>query len=281
MKKDILHSAGQLDCLSYYKKVFPKMKKFLGNREIATKIYIGKNIDFIVKRGSKDPALFVNDLKISDKFMKLRKAEDLGDVRAKLTQKEILIWHYFVPRKLIEMHYACNGEGVGKPINRIFIDVDKGDKISYENYLEIVRELIKTVKLDNELKKLIKFKIFAVWTGKSFHVYLLLNKEVSHDFYERYLSFNENTFTSKWAGVISKKTGIEVQAHHERVKDEVILDTSATPSGKLTRCPYSLHISKQGELNGVSVPIKERDLFRKDIIEELLSLTPEKVVRNF
>lgn len=280
MKKDILHSTGQLDCLSYYRKVFPRIKNFLGDREIATKIYLGKNVDFIVKRGSKDPALFVSDLKISDRFLKLRKAGDLDGVRVKLNKKEILIWHYFVPRKLIEMHYACNGEGQGREINRIFIDIDKGDKVSYEDYLRIVQELVNRIKSDNELKKLIKFKIFIVWTGKSFHVYLLLGKKVSHSFYERYFSFNEGTFTTKWARIISEKTKIEVRAHHERIKDEIILDSSGTPSGKLARCPYSLHISKSGELNGVSVPVKEKELFDNTIIDKLINLAPDGVIKR-
>ena len=280
MKKNILYLTGQLDCLSYYKMIFQKLKNFLGDREIATKIFIGKNIGFIVKRGSKDPALLIFDLKISNKLLKLRKAEGLKDVRGKLKEKEILIWHYFVPRKMIEMHYACNREGVGKEIDRIFIDIDKGQKIDYGTYLKIVQELIRIIKSDNELKKLAKFKLFILWTGKSFHVYLLLSKKFPHYFYERYFSFEENTFISKWARTITKKTRIKVEAHHERIKDEVILDTSATPSGKLARCLYSLHISKEGKLVGVAVPIKERDLFKKNIIKELLSLTPEKVIMS-
>jgi hypothetical protein len=280
MKEDILHSTGQLDCLSYYRKIFPKIKKFIGKREVATKTYIGDNVDFVVKRGSKDQPLFINDLKISDKFLQLRKAEDLADVKNQLSDKEILVWHYFVQRKLVEMHYACNGEGYGKPIDRIFIDIDKGKEVSYGKYLIVVRELFKKIKSDKELKKLIQFKVFIVWTGRSFHLYLLLNKKVPHSFYEKHFSFNEGSFTTKWAKEVTKSIGVEVRAHHERIKDEIILDSSATPSGKLARCPYSLYVSKEGKLDGVSCFVKEKELFDERIIDKLLKLSPDNVLRG-
>ncbi len=281
MGKGVLFSTGQLDCLSYYRKIFPRLKGFLGNREIATKIYLGGNIPYIIKRGSKDEPLFINELKINNKFMELRKAEDLEDVREKLSKTEKKIWHYFVPRKITEMHYACNYEQ-GTAIDRIFIDIDRGKKYSVEDSRKVVIELLELIKKDKELKKLFKFKTFILWTGKSFHVYLMLNKKFPVSFYNNFFSWDKNgkTFTEQYAMKISEKTGINVEAHHERQENKIILDTSSTPPGKLARCPFSLHISIKGEVDGVSVPLKENDLKRKNIINELVSLTPDKVINN-
>jgi hypothetical protein len=280
-KKGILYSSGQLDCLSYYRKIFPKLKGFLGNREIATKIYLKGNIPYIIKRGSKDEPLFIDELKISDKFLELRKAQDLEDVRDKLKKIEEKIWHYFVPRKITEMHYACNHEK-GEIIDRIFIDIDRGKAYSAEDSRKVVLELLKCIKEDKELKKKVKFKTLILWTGKSFHVYLLLNKKFPVSFYNNFFSWNKNgaTFTEKYAMRISEKTGINVEAHHEKKENKIILDTSATPPGKLARCPFSLHVSIKGEIDGVSVPLKEKELKRKNIVNELLSLTPDKIIKN-
>lgn len=280
-KRGVLYSSGQLDCLSYYKKIFSKLKNFLGDREIATKIYLKGNIPYIIKRGSKDEPLFINEVKISNKFIELRKAEDLEDVREKLSKTEEKIWHYFVPRKITEMHYACNHEQ-GKAIDRIFIDIDRGKKYSAEDSRKVALELLELIKKDKELKKLFKFKTFILWTGKSFHIYLMLNKKFPVSFYNNFFSWNKNgkTFTEKWAGNISEKTGIKVEAHHEKEANKIILDSSGTPPGKLARCPFSLHVSIKGEIDGVSVPLKENELKRKNIIDELLSLTPNKVVKN-
>jgi len=281
IKRGILYSSGQLDCLSYYRKVFLKLKGFLGDREIATKIYIGKNIPYIIKRGSKDEPLFINELKIRDKFIELRKAENLEDARNQLNKTEEKIWHYFVPRKITEMHYACNHEE-GKIIDRIFIDIDRGRKYSTEDSRKVALELINCIKTDKELNKNLKFKTLILWTGKSFHVYLMLNKKFPVSLYNDFFSWNKNgkTFTEKYAMKISEKTGIKVEAHHEKEANKIILDTSATPPGKLARCPFSLHASIKGEIDGISVPLKENDLKRKNIINELLSLTPDKVINN-
>ncbi len=281
IKRGILYSSGQLDCLSYYKKVFSILKNFLGDREIATKIYIGKNIPYIIKRGSKDEPLFINELKIRDKFIELRKAENLEDARNQLNKTEEKIWHYFVPRKITEMHYACNHEE-GKIIDRIFIDIDRGRKYSAEDSRKVALELINCIKTDKELNKNLKFKTLILWTGKSFHVYLMLNKKFPVSLYNDFFSWNKNgkTFTEKYAMKISEKTGIKVEAHHEKEANKIILDTSATPPGKLARCPFSLHASIKGEIDGISVPLKENDLKRKNIINELLSLTPDKVINN-
>jgi len=278
MKKEgILYSTGQLDCLSYYSKIFSKIKGFVGDRELATKTYIPESIPpFIVHRGSKDPKLTISEVKITPAFLKMRVGKHLHDVEKELSEKEHLVWKYFVPRKLIEMHYACNYESPGKSFDRVFIDLDLGKGISEKDYVKVVKELLNQIKKDKQLKQITNFKTYLLWTGASVHVYLMLNKKLPHPAYEKYFSFRKDTLTTKWANAISEKTKIKVKAHHERVPNAIILDTSATPSGKLARCPYSLHLNSKGELNGVSVPIKEKDL---DNLGKFKNLTPDEALR--
>lgn len=273
MKKGVLYSSGQLDCLSYYIKVLPKIKKFVGDRELATKTYVPKAIPpFILHRGSKDPALKASDIKVTQAFLKKRVGKKLHQVEKDLSEKDQLVWRYFVPRKLVEMHYACNYEGAGKSFDRVFIDVDAGKGVDDTKYAAVVKQLLKEIRSD----KTISGQIKLIWTGKGIHVYLMLSGKKPHSFYDKYFAFGKNTLTTKWAKAISEKTKVKTKAGHERTPNTVILDTSATPSGKLARVPYSLHLSSKGVLNGVSVPIKEKDL---DNLNSLKNLTPDKALR--
>jgi hypothetical protein len=278
MKKEgVLYSTGQLDCLSYYSKIFSKIKPFVGDRELATKTFIPESIPpFIVHRGSKDPALRLPDIKITPNFLKMRVGKHLKDVEKQLTDKLHLIWRYFVPRKIMELYYACNYESPGKSFDRVFIDIDASKGTSESNYAKVIKQLLKEIRLDQELKKLASFRIYLLWTGASVHIYLLLNKSLPANYYTKYFSFGESTLTTKWANSISEKIKINVKAGHERKKATIILDTSATPSGKLARCPYSLHFNSKGKLNGVSVPIKEKDL---DSLSKLKNLTPDQALK--
>lgn len=277
VKKGILYASGQLDCLSYYSKIFPKIKSFVGDRELATKTFVPKAIPpFILHRGSKDPKLTLRDIGSTQSLIKMRVGKHIGDVEKHLNKKQHLVWRYFVPRKLTELHYAVNYEGQGKGINRIFIDLDS--KVSEERYLEVVKQLIKEIKKDKRLKKLVSYRIKLIWTGTSVHLYLMLQSKKPRSFYEKYFSFKKGSFTNKWAEEITKKTGVKVSAKHQRQKGSVILDSSATPSGKLGRVPYSLHLNSRGKLTGVSVPIKESDLRIKKF-KELKNLTPDKALK--
>ena len=278
-KEGILYSSGQLDCLSYYVKVFPKIKGFVGDREIATKTFIPKSIPpFILHRGSDDPPLRISEISISSSFLKMRVGKKLHDVEKKLNEKQKNIWRYFVPRKFTELHYACNYEGAGKPFDRVFIDIDAGKNIQEKTYLEVVRKLLNEIRKDKDLKKIAGFRIYLLWTGRSIHVYLLLNKKLPHSSYTKYFAFTKNTLTSKWAKNISDKLKIKVKAGHQRTPGAIILDTSATPSGKLARCPYSLHLSKTGKLDGMSIPLKE-SMLKSGMFSLLKGLTPEKALK--
>ena len=142
MKSGVLYSSGQLDCLAYYAKVFPKIKSFVGDRELATKTYI-PGVGFILHRGSDDPALRLSDIRITQGFLKKRVGKKLAQVEKQLNDKEKLTWRYFVPRELTELHYACNYEGPGKSFDRVFIDIDAGKNIQEAKYMAVVKELLK------------------------------------------------------------------------------------------------------------------------------------------
>lgn len=282
-KKDVLHPYGNLDVLYYYSRVAGALSAFLKGRPVATKIWLGKNILFFLRRASKDSKLEINDLKIADeKFLKLRVNNHLHNVKKQLNEKQILVWRYFVPRKLITLFYSTNDEGIGGSMDRIFIDIDLG-KHSKENGRIVADNLVKVIKEDKKLNKLLKYKIIVLWTGASFHVYLFLNKKINVSFYERYFSFGKkkpDSFIARWADEITKKTEILVSAGHIRSKKAIILDSSETPSGKLARAPFSLHMKDSKNYNGICVPVDIKELKNKNLISRLEKLNPESILKN-
>ncbi len=285
--KDILSPFGSSDVLYYYSIVAEKLERFLGRKEIAAKVWLPNagGIPFFLKRGSNSPPLYAKDLRaVDEKILRLRAKHGLGEVKNQLTATQALIWEYFVPRKLIDFFYACNSEGQGKKIERIFVDIDKGKRIKPEIAQKAAKELVGIIKKDSEFNKLIKYKMFVMWTGNSFHVYLLLNKDVGLDFYNRYLAYHKDnpsgSFTGRWAAMIKEKTGIDVRGGHEKTPEHITIDPSGTPSGKLARCPFSLHMKSAKEIDGIAVPLSEDDLSKKNLVAELRKLTPEAVIKN-
>lgn len=284
--KDILHPFGELDLLYYYSIVAGRFQDFLKDKEIAAKIHLSGKVPKLLKRGSQLTPLFAPDLaQVDADFLKLRVGHHLKDIRGKLTPRQILLWEYFFPRKMIEFFYACNNEHPGLPIERIFIDVDKGKHIASEVVQEATLSLVHQIREDMEFNKLAKYRPVILWTGNSFHVYLLLEEKVPSLFYKQYLSYgddkkNSGNFPARWARQITASTGIRVEAGHEKTEDHLILDTSGTPSGKLARAPFSLHIKNYQEFDGIAVPLSLEDLKKRNLIKDLRKLTPEKVVKN-
>ena len=279
MLKGVLYQTDELDVLPYYSQVSKYLLKFLQGRELATKTQL-PNFQFL-KRGSNSQPLFIKDMKqVNSKMLALR-TKHLEEVRNKLTAKQVLIWQYFVPRKPVNFFYACNGEKPGKNMDRIFIDIDRQTHSS-EDARKVCLELVKIIKIDKEFGKLLKFRIFIMWTGSSFHIYLLLAKKIDNSFYQKYLSYGkkEQSFIEKWAEQVATNSGISVKAGHQREKQAIVLDSSNTPSGKLARTPFSLHISSKGEIDGVTVPVSEKELEDNKLISKLEKLTPDKVLEN-
>ncbi len=252
-----LYFRGHLDCLYFYSKHIKELSSFLKAKEIATKIHIPPNGVFL-RRGSKDEPLFVQELNeknLSQRFFELRTKVKRHEAIANrlLTKVQAKIWLYFPPNKPVEFFYATNGEGPGKKIERIFIDLDRTN-LSTEKAKIAAQQLIEVIKNDEAFNKLLKFKTKVLFTGSSYHVYLLLKKPVSHEFYEKYISYSKNEespcFITKWAEEITSKTGIRVSGGHEKIKNIIILDPSGTPSGKLARVPFSVHV-KDDKVDGI------------------------------
>jgi len=233
--KNIIKPFGHTDVLLYYGIVAEKLKKYLKDKEIATKIWLpNARMPFFLKRGSKSEPLYIDEFKVDEKFLEIRKnIHKLNDARAKLTKTQIKIWDYFVPRKLLDFFYATNKEGKGKSLERIYFDIDRGN-ISSEESIKVTKEFVDIIKGDNKFWDLIKGKLFVLWTGSSFHVNIFLNKNVSNAFYEKYISYSKDeplaSFTGRWAKKINEKFKFKVNGGHEKIKKGVNIDPSQTPS---------------------------------------------------
>ena len=269
------------DVITYYRTVFPKLRKFLQKREIATKTML-KDFE-IVKRGSNSPPLYIDELSkgVNEKFLSVRKENiHLKDVKHTLTKTQIKIWEYLVPRKLVELHYATNQEHPNKPLTRIVFDIDRKE-IPAEKAQVVAVKLIEQIQKDKTFP--IKYKIFPLWTGNSFHIYLLLNKPVTHEFYEKKIHVDQNnpeeSFTGKWIKAIKIK-GIKVAPSHEKKKGVINIDPSQSPSGKITRAPFSIYTKSASTIKGIALPLTLEDLKKKNLIKELRSYTTEKVIKN-
>ncbi|MDD5331866.1 MAG: hypothetical protein PHE43_03540 [Candidatus Nanoarchaeia archaeon] len=272
------------DVLPYYSLVSKKLIRFLDKKEIATRISLpGSNIGKILKRGSKEEPLYVSEIvkNVNKDMLKLRN-KSLTDVKGKLNKVQIKIWDYFVPRKLIDFLYATNNEGINKKIERIFFDIDCGD-LSSEKARIVTKEFVYLIKKDKEFNRLINYDLMPMWTGHSFHVYLFLKKEVSSEFYRKYLMFSKSkpleSFTGRWANDISKKTGIKTIGGHEKVKGFINIDPSQTPSGKLARAPFSLNI-KKFKVVGIALPLSVKDLDDKNLVKKLRGYNMDKVIKD-
>ncbi|HLC72507.1 MAG TPA: hypothetical protein VJH37_02910 [Candidatus Nanoarchaeia archaeon] len=284
--KDPLQPAGYLDVLYFYARVAPLLKNFLKGKPLATKIHLPRgNIPFFLRRANIDGLLKIEDF-IADvdlPLMKLR-VNALADVRGQLTEKQQHIWSYFIPRKYIEFFYATNGEGVGASLERLFFDIDIKN-VDTEIAQQVTAELIDLIAHDTQFRDIVgSFKFFVLWTGKSFHVYLLLNKVLPASFYERFISFSKEdplkSFTGRWVAQIARDTYQKTQGGHEKKEGWVTIDPSQSASGKLARAPFSLHMKSAEHFNGIALPVDIRRLHDATLIKDLQSYTPKKVLEN-
>jgi hypothetical protein len=292
---DSLYFKGHLDCLFFYSKHTKEIAPFINaqksedfwhaknkkvferNKEIATKIHVENGV--FLRRGSKDAPLFIqelNDKTLTREFFelrtKMRRAEAIENKL--LTKIQEKLWLYFPPNKPVEFFYATNGEGQGKQIERIFIDLDRTN-LPTEKAKIAAKALVKNIMEDKEFNKLLKFKIQVLFTGSSYHVYLLLEKPINHNFYKKYISYSKNeeheSFIRKWAKAITNKTKIPVTGGHEKTKDIIILDPSGTPSGKLARVPFSVHVKNAQKSSGFLARRKSR-IFQRNKIDGICEI---------
>ena len=288
--EDIITPFGQIDVLLLYSITSSKLKKYMGDRELAGKIWMPSGrMRYLIKRGSKLEPLFAHELAeaVTPEFLELRsKIEHLSSAKGDLTELQTKVWQYFLPRKLSDFFYATNHEGPGKEIDRIFFDIDRSKGISAEQAQETARIFVETIKEDNVLEDLLgDYELFINWTGNSFHVLFFLDKLMPSSFYDKHFQYSKNdperNFTGKWAKKINEQVEFKVAGGHERQGNSINIDPSQTPSGKLCRVPLgSLHMKDPETINGVSVPLTEKMLYNEDLIHKLTSYTPKDIIEN-
>ncbi len=283
--RDVLKPFGCLDVLDYYSRVAAKLARFLKGRELSTKIWIPGGPK-LLKRGSQLEPLYIEELagNVDDEFLRIRSKNSLPEARERITPVQERIWKYFFPRKLCDFLYATNREGPGRDIDRIFFDIDRNGpgpeeaRIAAQKLLEIILD-------DSEFKASVgKGRPFLMWTGRSFHVYYLLEKPVPNHVYDRHVHFSKSSplesFTGRWADRIAGETGLRVAGGHEKKKGFIVIDPSQTPSGKLARSPFSLHMKDARTIDGVALPVETQRIHEKGLLKDLSSYTPQKVLEE-
>jgi len=279
----IMRPYDHTDVLLFYGMAAPRLRKFLDKKEIATKVWLpsGK-IKYFLKRGSKEKPLYIAELieAVTPELLEVRSKKNLSDARAALTPKQENVWTYFPPRKLSDFFYATNSEGANRPIERIFFDIDRGKGVSARDAQEVTKAFVEVIQ-DEDLS--FTSSPWVCWTGASFHVYLFLEKEMSPAFYEQHFKFTKgsmSTFTEKWVAEVGKKVAVKVKGGHEKSANTINIDPSQTPSGKLCRTPFSLHMKDARTVDGVSIPLELEMLDEPGLISDLTSYSPEKVIRE-
>ncbi|MEW5954944.1 MAG: hypothetical protein AB1626_00200 [Candidatus Micrarchaeota archaeon] len=289
--KDVLHPFGHTETLLFYGLIAPSLRKFLRGKLVAVKNWIPKGpMPYLIKRGSREPPLSVKELcdAVTPEFLEVRRTiEHLDEAKPKLSAVQQKVWNYFLPRKLNDFFYATNGESPGKPIDRVFFDLDRGDKMSFSQAQEAAKAFVETIEDDSQFKsetgKLLQGGPFVAWTGSSFHVYLFFKKPRPNAVYEKLFQYSKNdalaSYTGRWAAAVQKKVGFKVVGGHEKAPDAVVIDPSQTPSGKLCRVPLgSLHMADAKTVDGVSLPLETKALDEKKLADELRSYTPKRLL---
>jgi len=282
--KDALKPFGETEVLLYYGVVGSKLLKFLRGKELAAKNWFPPKggMPKVLKRGSKDEPLYIEEFvdSITPEFLSLRKRH-LDEARGQLTHSQEKVWRYFVPRKLSDLLYATNNEGEGKLIERIFFDLDRGEGVTSEYAQQVAREFINV--MSGDLKMLGCSEPFLLWTGSSFHVYLFLKKSMPPSFYEENFQVSTKgglgTAAERWVEEL-KRRGLKVAGSHEKIAGVVSIDPSQTPSGKLARSPFSLHIKDERTVDGVAIPLEADMLGDRKLVGELRQYTAGRVIEE-
>jgi len=275
------------DVLLYYGIVAQKLTKYLKSKEIAARNWLPPGgFPQILKRGSKEPPLWIEDFaKGADyRLLEARKQyKALKDAKG-ISPLQKNIWSYFIPRKLSDFFYATNGEHPGGKVERIFFDLDIGSGQTAKNCQIVAKALAEEIRKEAAIHSFIRSKPFVMWTGKSFHVYIFLKKPQPNSLYVKYFQFNKSKpelgVIGKWCKAIEKQTKIKTRGGHEKVAGAITIDPSQTPSGKLCRAPFSLHMSDWKTVDGVAIPLKLSQLSDRNLVSKLQKYTPEKVVKE-
>jgi hypothetical protein len=282
---DPIRPFGDVDVLLYYGAIAPYLLGYLRGRELASRIWLPGTGRKLLKRGSKDAPLFIEDMAeaVTPGLVEARhKIKELKEARTLITGKQAAVWEYFVPRKLADFFYATNGEGEGREISRVFFDVDRGDGTTAADALQVARLLIEEIRSDESISEHVKGEPYISWTGFSFHVLLELKRPQPARFFDECLRVSAvkalDTPASAWVEGVKKRAKVPVVGGHVKAKGAISIDPSQTPSGKLCRVPLgSLHMRDARTVNGVSLPLAP-DMLEESAAEDLESYTPGKVL---
>jgi hypothetical protein len=287
----VLKELGQTDVITYYSKISANtaVKRFLKGKKIATKILLPKGIPYFIKRGSKEPPLYIEEIsKAADsKFLELRKSgAGLSKVKDKMTVQQQKVWDYMPPRKLLDLFYATNNEGAGRPLERLFFDIDLSDQ-SPGKAQQVAASLASLINKDREFRKKVGgFRMLPMWSGASFHIYLLLKKKIPNSIYDRYIHFSKNkpleSFTGKWADEINRELGskVKVVGGHKKEPGRINIDPSQSPSGKLARAPFSLHMKDAKTVDGIAIPLTVKMLEDGGLVKRLKNYSPDSTLKD-
>lgn len=284
---DVLSPFGKTDVLLLYGVLGKCLKGFLRNKEIATRIWLPSgNIPYILKRGSKEEPLFIEDFvgNVSRNLIEKRKKfEGLEEARPELSEKEELIWKYFVPDKFVNFFYATNGED-SDFLERAYLDIDRGEGTSAEEARKITSELSKIIRSDGEIMEKVD-ETFVFWTGNSFHYYLFFKEKLDVTFYREKLRVSEKdekTNVEEWINELNDSfDDIDAVGGHERVSGKISIDPSQTPPGKLGRIPLgSLHLGDAKTVDGFSIPLEEEMLSKSNLINKLVSYSAREIISS-
>lgn len=276
---DVVRPVGQVDPVLLYAVVADAAADYLGDRELCGKIHIPDG-PVLLKRGSELEPLTAAMLAdaVDRAFLELRDDPGhLDDVRDQLSTAQERVWQYFYPRKYSEFLYATNHEGEGRPIDRVFFDIDRGSGTSAHDALAAARAFVDA--LDGTVD--VPHDRVIAWTGASFHVELLLPEERPASFYHDRIfdPGSDDTVTAQAVAAVDEQVDVPVRQGHEKADGAIIVDPSQTPSGKLNRVPLgSLHLADATTVDGVSVPLTRDELFADGVLDRLQAYTPEQVV---
>jgi len=284
-EREILKPFGELDVLLLYALASSALEDFLGDREVASKVWLKERT--LLNRGSQLPPLHAGEIarNVAPDLLKLRAQMGLPEARGNLNPVEERIWRYFPPRKLCDYFYATNHEGQGKEIDRIFYDIDRPKDMSHEAAREATHLFLQVVQNDEEFCQLMIDPPLVSWTGSSFHIYLFLKDRQKQRFYTEEIQYTEKApekgFTAKWLQLVMERTKVKVIGGHEKKLGFITIDPSQSPSGKLARSPLgSLHMSDYMTVDGISVPVEASRLDDSHLIEALKKYTPKQLINE-
>jgi len=282
---DALQLYGKLDVLPYYGEIAKRLVKFLHGRELATRIWVPDGrLRSVVIRGPSAEPLYIGQLAKAvtpDLIEARRKYRGLADARHELSPEQQLVWSYFPQRRYISLYHATNMEGIGRELYRAVFRIEPCTGATPGEALTVTAALSDTISSDREYPAFFRGEPFVWWTGASFCLMLFTRVPQPASFYQVYLEHTGKgkTLTDRWVDEVSKCMTVKIAGGRGLRKGFILIDPSATPSGNLCEVPMGcLHMAETGGVDGVSVPLIRRGMLKNDMMADLLSYTPGRLI---